>query len=121
MTRPWKAGDKVELTVPMSLTVEAMPDDPKTQAFLYGPIVLAGDLGSDGLTEQMIVGRMLHKCAACRSKSRRSGRRERTRRRGFDRRAPHLRSTLPVNRRTCSWRQSTACSGNAIRFYWQVS
>jgi hypothetical protein len=40
----------------MHLTVDAMPDDPKTQAFLYGPIVLAGDLGSEGLTEQMIVG-----------------------------------------------------------------
>ena len=33
-----------------------MPDDPKTQAFLYGPLVLAGDLGSEGLTEQLTVG-----------------------------------------------------------------
>ncbi|MDR3699943.1 MAG: hypothetical protein P4L56_09935, partial [Candidatus Sulfopaludibacter sp.] len=33
-----------------------MPDDHKTQAFLYGPVVLAGDLGSDGLTERNIVG-----------------------------------------------------------------
>jgi len=40
----------------MHLSVESMPDDPKTQAFLYGPIVLAGDLGSEGLTESMIVG-----------------------------------------------------------------
>jgi hypothetical protein len=30
--------------------------DPKTQAFLYGPLVLAGDLGSEGLTEQLTVG-----------------------------------------------------------------
>jgi DUF1680 family protein len=56
LTRTWKAGDKVELSLPMRLTVEAMPDDPKTQAFLYGPIVLAGDLGSEGLTEQMLTG-----------------------------------------------------------------
>jgi DUF1680 family protein len=56
LTRPWKAGDKIEMTLPMHLSVEAMPDDPKTQAFLYGPIVLAGDLGSEGLTEPMIVG-----------------------------------------------------------------
>ena len=56
LTRSWKAGDRVEMTLPMHLSAEAMPDDPKTQAFLYGPIVLAGDLGSEGLTEQMIVG-----------------------------------------------------------------
>ncbi len=56
LTRPWKAGDKIEMTLPMRLTVESMPDDPRTQAFLYGPIVLAGDLGAEGLTDQMIVG-----------------------------------------------------------------
>jgi DUF1680 family protein len=56
LNRVWKAGDKIEMTMPMHLSVEAMPDDPKTQAFLYGPLVLAGDLGSEGLTEQMTVG-----------------------------------------------------------------
>ena len=56
LNRPWKAGDRIEVTLPMRLTAESMPDDPKTQAFLYGPIVLAGDLGSEGVTEQMIVG-----------------------------------------------------------------
>ena len=30
--------------------------DPKVQAFLYGPVVLAGDLGNEGLNEQMIYG-----------------------------------------------------------------
>jgi DUF1680 family protein len=56
LTRTWKAGDRVEMSLPMHLSVETMPDDPKTQAFLYGPIVLAGDLGSEGLTDSMIVG-----------------------------------------------------------------
>jgi DUF1680 family protein len=56
LTRAWKPGDKIEMAIPMHLSVEAMPDDPKTQAFLYGPIVLAGDLGSEGLAEPMIVG-----------------------------------------------------------------
>jgi DUF1680 family protein len=56
LTRAWKAGDRVEMSMPMHLSVEAMPDDPKTQAFLYGPIVLAGDLGAEGLTDSMIVG-----------------------------------------------------------------
>jgi hypothetical protein len=35
-----------------------MPDDPKLQAILYGPLVLAGDLGAEGLTEQLITGPM---------------------------------------------------------------
>ena len=56
LNRAWKAGDRVEMQMPMRLTVEAMPDDPKTQAFLYGPLVLAGDLGTEGLTDQLTVG-----------------------------------------------------------------
>ena len=40
--RRWKAGDRVELTLPMRLTAEPLPDAPTQQAFLYGPIVLAG-------------------------------------------------------------------------------
>ena len=54
--RTWKTGDRVELGLPMRLSVEAMPDDAATQAFLYGPLVLAGDLGNEGLTEDLIVG-----------------------------------------------------------------
>ena len=56
LSRPWKAGDKIEMQLPMQLHIEAMPDDPKTQAILYGPVVLAGDLGNEGLTPEMIVG-----------------------------------------------------------------
>ena len=56
LSRTWKTGDRVDLELPMDLAVEAMPDDPKTQTFLYGPLVLAGDLGSEGLTEKLIVG-----------------------------------------------------------------
>jgi DUF1680 family protein len=56
LTRSWKEGDRIELAMPMRLTAEPMPDDPKMQAFLYGPIVLAGDLGTEGLTEQNQVG-----------------------------------------------------------------
>jgi len=40
--RAWKAGDKVELVVPMRLRAEPLHDDPTQQAFLYGPLVLAG-------------------------------------------------------------------------------
>jgi DUF1680 family protein len=56
LTRTWKGGDRIEMALPMDLHVAAMPDDPTLQAVLYGPLVLAGDLGSQGLTKDMIVG-----------------------------------------------------------------
>src|SRR5262245_8277105 len=40
--REWKSGDVVQIGMPMSLRLEAMPDDPKMIAVMYGPIVLAG-------------------------------------------------------------------------------
>jgi len=56
LRRVWKTGDKVKMRLPMHLHVEVMPDDSHTQAFLYGPLVLAGDLGAGGLTEAHIIG-----------------------------------------------------------------
>jgi hypothetical protein len=43
--RTWRAGDVLEVSIPLSVRTEAMPDDPHKVAFLYGPLVLAGDLG----------------------------------------------------------------------------
>lgn len=43
--RKWKDGDRVELKIPFSQRLEPMPDDPNRVAVLYGPLVLAGDLG----------------------------------------------------------------------------
>jgi uncharacterized protein len=56
LARTWTKGDKIEMALPMELHVETMPDDHSQQAFLYGPVVLAGDLGSDGLEEKVIIG-----------------------------------------------------------------
>jgi DUF1680 family protein len=47
--REWRDGDVLEARLPMSLRFEPTPDDPLRGAFLYGPIVLAADLGADGL------------------------------------------------------------------------
>lgn len=43
----WKNGDLIEIKMPFSLRIEAMPDDPGRVAFMYGPLVMAGDLGPE--------------------------------------------------------------------------
>lgn len=43
--RTWKTGDILHVAIPMTVRAEAAPDDHTKQAFLYGPVVLAGDLG----------------------------------------------------------------------------
>ncbi len=53
LTRVWKAGDRVELTMPMRLTAEPLADDRTQQAFLYGPLVLAGQFAKTGLAEDL--------------------------------------------------------------------
>ena len=54
--REWKNGDTVQVRLPMNLRLESMPDDPKVIALLYGPIVLAGDLGGEGLDNKVRYG-----------------------------------------------------------------
>ncbi|HSS00026.1 MAG TPA: glycoside hydrolase family 127 protein [Kofleriaceae bacterium] len=48
--RTWRDGDRLELSLPMSLTTSPLPDDPSLQALLYGPLVLAARMGTTGLT-----------------------------------------------------------------------
>lgn len=45
LRRTWKTGDVLRFTVPMTTRTESTPDNPNKTAFLYGPLVLAGDLG----------------------------------------------------------------------------
>ena len=45
--RIWHDGDKVEVAFPMEVYTESMPDNTDRVAFLYGPVVLAGQLGSE--------------------------------------------------------------------------
>jgi uncharacterized protein len=51
--RTWADGDKVEVKLPMKLRAEPLLGDPTEQAAMYGPLVLAANLGSGGLTDQM--------------------------------------------------------------------
>ncbi|MBS1935564.1 MAG: glycoside hydrolase family 127 protein, partial [Bacteroidetes bacterium] len=41
----WKNNDKIKIIIPMCLYTENTPDNANRIAFLYGPLVLAGDLG----------------------------------------------------------------------------
>jgi uncharacterized protein len=50
LNRTWRDGDRVALRFPMRLAVAPMPDDPGLQAIMFGPLVLAGKLGTEGLT-----------------------------------------------------------------------
>jgi len=45
IAREWRKGDRLAVTVPMAVRTEALPDNPDKVAFLYGPLVLAADLG----------------------------------------------------------------------------
>lgn len=47
LKRQWKPGDAVEISLPKSLRLESVPDRPERAAILWGPIVLAGDLGPE--------------------------------------------------------------------------
>lgn len=47
--RTWKSGDRIEVTYPMQMRVEATPDNPRKAALLYGPVVLAGERGTEGM------------------------------------------------------------------------
>ena len=43
--RAWKNGDTVDLVLPKKLRAEPLPDNPNRMALMWGPLVLAGDLG----------------------------------------------------------------------------
>jgi DUF1680 family protein len=47
LKRRWKTGDAVALTLPKKLWLEPLPDNKRVAAIMWGPIVLAGDLGPE--------------------------------------------------------------------------
>jgi DUF1680 family protein len=55
--RTWRKGDRIELTFPMDLHIDCLPDAPDTCAILYGPVVLAGKLGRTDIAPDIEYGR----------------------------------------------------------------
>ena len=47
LKRTWKNGDTVAVILPKTLRVEPTPDNPNRVALMWGPLVLAGDLGPE--------------------------------------------------------------------------
>ncbi len=52
-----RPGDTLRITLPMKLRAEPLPNSPDHVALMYGPIVLAGRMGTEGLTpgSQLII------------------------------------------------------------------
>jgi DUF1680 family protein len=47
LKRVWKTGDTVSLALPKTLRLEGLPDNKNVAALMWGPLVLAGDLGPE--------------------------------------------------------------------------
>ncbi len=47
ITREWADGDRIDISLPMSLHIHRATDVHDSVAILYGPIVLAGELGTE--------------------------------------------------------------------------
>ncbi len=53
LNREWQDGDQVEVVLPMDLHLESFPDSNQQKAIMYGPVLLAGKLGSEGMDGQI--------------------------------------------------------------------
>jgi len=47
ISRTWKSGDRVEMILTKTLRTEPLPDNPNRLAVMWGPLVLAGDMGPE--------------------------------------------------------------------------
>ena len=54
--RTWQNGDRIDLVMPMHLHLDRTPDNPRVAAVMCGPVVLAGQLGREGLTPDSVYG-----------------------------------------------------------------
>ncbi|KPK86653.1 MAG: hypothetical protein AMS27_04575 [Bacteroides sp. SM23_62_1] len=52
VSRKWNEGDVIQIKLPMDLHVSTLPDDKAKFAILFGPVVLAGNLGETDLPRE---------------------------------------------------------------------
>ncbi|HCS65203.1 MAG TPA: hypothetical protein DIW64_14710 [Cellvibrio sp.] len=51
--RKWKKGDVISLTLSPSLRLERAKDAPSMVSIFYGPVLLAGELGTDNMPNDL--------------------------------------------------------------------
>jgi hypothetical protein len=56
LSRTWKDGDRIEVRLPMGLHLYRARDDKALGVIFYGPLVLAGELGREGVPRNLCVG-----------------------------------------------------------------
>ena len=56
LTRQWKDGDKIKVRLPMSLHLYTARDDKNLGVVMFGPLVLAGELGTEGVPKSLNCG-----------------------------------------------------------------
>jgi uncharacterized protein len=49
LKKKWRVDDKIDVTFPMAMHLVATNDNPEMAAISYGPIILAGDMGTEGI------------------------------------------------------------------------
>ena len=54
LSRAWKDGDRIEVRLPMSLHLYLARDDKSLGVVLFGPLVLAGELGREGMPKTLL-------------------------------------------------------------------
>jgi DUF1680 family protein len=63
LERDWKNDDKVQVHFPVNLRAESLAGAPATKAFFFGPLLLAGDLGTNNLPAAIAYAR--DQCQYC--------------------------------------------------------
>ena len=58
--REWKQGDVLTVDLPMQVRTEPLPDAEGFAAIFYGPVLLAGDLGREGLKDGDFLSQVLN-------------------------------------------------------------
>jgi DUF1680 family protein len=59
----WKNGDRVQVQFPLNLRAESLPGATATKAFFFGPLLLAGDLGTNNMPAPIVYAR--DQCQYC--------------------------------------------------------
>ena len=60
LSRQWKDGDKITVRLPMSLHLRPARDKKDLVTIMYGPSVLAGELGSEGMPKDVSSNQSAH-------------------------------------------------------------